>query len=165
MVQHKWPFVLCFATCVAIQAAAQDPSASTKNANRAATISVKSFGPKNVIGHLGQPLGTIVRVSGVVIDGDSTRRRVNLGKTLLEVQTVDGEKLQRPMQFEYSRARKEIPKPLPGQRFDYYVHEYGAFDGVVDIPEELEIEEVPVANDGFHYRPYVTVHKSVSAVD
>jgi hypothetical protein len=133
-------------------------SAASQEIARPAEISVRSFGRDNVIGHLGKPLGTIVRVTGMCVDGDSTRARVNAGKTLLQVESVDGRKLDRPINFDFERAAKEVSKPLPGQRFDYYVHEWGSFDGVIPFPGDL-----PVANDGFHYRQAITIHKDNAA--
>ena len=127
-------------------------------------VSVKQFGPSNVIGHLGKPLGTVVRITGVCLDGSKTRRRADLGKTLLEIQTVNGTKLQRPFIVPFLRAAKGIAKPKDGDAFDYYAHEWGEFDGVVTIAKELEIERPMVANDGFHYRPQITIHKSNSVV-
>ena len=125
-----------------------------------ADVSVKQFGAKNVIGHLGHPLGTVVRITGTCIDGDRTRRRADLGKTLLEVRTVNGKELEHPFVVPFLRAAKDIPTPVDGDSFDYYVHEWGAFDGFVSIPSELAIDQPMVANDGFHYRPQVTIHKS-----
>ncbi len=122
-------------------------------------ISVKDFGRSKVIGHLGHPFGTVVRITGKCIDGDSTRRKADAGKTLLQVQTVNGKTLERPFTFEFLRAAKEIPKPQSGDAIDYYVHEWGEFDGVVLIPGDLGIDQPIAANDGFHYRPQLTIHK------
>jgi len=125
-----------------------------------ALISVVRFGRDNVIGHLLHPLGTIVRVTGVAIDGSTTRRRADEGKMLLEIATVNGETLEQPFTVPFSRAAKQIAYPSHGQRFDYYVHEWGEFDGIVTIPDGLGIDASLVANDGFHYRPRITIHKS-----
>jgi hypothetical protein len=122
--------------------------------------SVTSFGRGRVIGHLGHPLGTIVRVAGVSVDGGTTRRRVDVGKTLLRITTVNGTKLKQPFTFPFARAAKGVTKPEPGERFDYYVHEWGAFDGTVHVPESLGIDRPMIANDGFHYRPQITIHKA-----
>jgi hypothetical protein len=124
------------------------------------TISVKAFGLKNVIGHLGHPLGTVVRVTGTCVEVDRWCMKMDSGQTLLRVEFVDGKKLDRPYVFRFSRAAIGIAKPSPGDKFDYYVHEWGAFDGHVTIPDGLGINERIVANDGFHYRPQITIHKS-----
>ena len=133
--------------------------------SEAPKIAVKQFGRNNVIGHLGHPLGTVVRVTGICVDGETTRRRADLGKTLLEIRTVNGVSLDRPFTFEFRRAAKNVIQPSPGDDFDYYVHEWGTFDGMVSAPAEFSIERPTVANDGFHYRPQVTVHKSNVAVN
>ena len=123
-------------------------------------ISVGNFGAENVIGYLGPPLGQIVRVTGTAIDGDSTRRKSDQGKTLLKIETVNGETADIPFVFEFLRSKKSVEKPNPGDQFDFYVHEYGAFEGVVVPPPQFNIEYVSMAHDGFHYRPFITIHKS-----
>jgi hypothetical protein len=123
-----------------------------------ASISVASFGLDNVIGYLGQPLGTLVRVTGVAVSGESTRRKADVGKILLQIEAADGRRLSQPITFEFQRAANGIAKPAPGQRFDYRVHEWGVFDGVVQVPG------VPaIANDGFFYHRQITIHKDNGA--
>lgn len=139
--------ILALAVCVAV--------ASGQEAVKQDTVSVTQFGRSNVIGHLGKPLGTLVRVTGVAIDGDSLRLKKYSGQTLLQVETVDGRGLERRAPyFLFQRAAKEILMPLAGQRFDYIVHEWGAFDGVVQLPGEPA-----VANDGFYYHAGIAIHK------
>jgi hypothetical protein len=123
-------------------------------------VMVKSFRPKNVIGLLGHPLGTVVRVSGIVVDGNSPRVKALDGKTLLRIETVNGSTLGEPATFQFGRAARDIKEPQPGERFDFFVHEHGAFDGVVDPPRELNIDHPNFAHDGFYYRPAITIHKS-----
>lgn len=124
-------------------------------------ISVGSLERQLPVGHLGVPLGKVVRVTGEAFDGSTTRLRADLGKTLLQIVTVNGTKLAEPVVFEFLRAPDSVKKPAAGERFDYYVHEYGHFDGVVTPPEELGIKgSGPMANDGFYYRRYITVHSS-----
>lgn len=123
-------------------------------------LSVKQLANGDVVGHLGYPLGTVVRITGTCLDGKRTQRRANLGKTLLEIRTVNGKELERPIIVPFGRAAKEVTKPEDGDVFDYYAHEWGAFDGVVEIPKSLGIDQPMVANDGFHYRPHISIHKS-----
>ena len=73
---------------------------------------------------------------------------------------MNGKELADPAVFAFHRAPASIPKPRSGERFDYYVHEYGEFDGVVTPPKELGIETIEIANDGFCYRRRLTVHAS-----
>lgn len=121
--------------------------------------SVTSLGAKP-IGYLEVPLGTVVRATGIVIDGDTIGDKANWGKTLLRVTTVNGKDLPKPVDFEFKRAPKSLQKPAPGEQFDYYLHEYGHFDGIVRAPKELGIDEPVTANDGFNYRRYVEIHAS-----
>ena len=83
-----------------------------------------------------------------------------MGTTLLEIHTVNGDKLEKKVLFKFQRASKSVARPKVGENFDFYVHEYGTFDGVVVPPNELGIDSPIVANDGFHYRPEITVHKA-----
>lgn len=123
-------------------------------------VTVASLEGQIPVGYLGVPLGTVVRVTGEVLDGSTSGARANLGKTLLRIVAVNGKKLAKPVVFEFLRAANDVKKPEPGEQIDYYVHEYGEFDGVVDPPKELGIAQLQVANDGFHYRPHLTVHAS-----
>lgn len=123
-------------------------------------ITAEAFYQQPVTGRLDAPLGTIVRVTGTAIDGDTTRRRADLGKTLLSIETVNGLALAKAAVFTFHRAAKDVKKPDAGDRFDYFVHEYGKFDGVVDVPKGLGIEPADFANSGFHYRSFITVHRS-----
>ena len=130
------------------------------NVLAAETISVVDFTADNVIGYLGQPLGTVVRITGMALDGDSTNMKRNIGKTLLEVHKVNGKELKEKVVFDFHRAGKSVGEPKLGKNFDYYAHESGAFDGVVEPPDELGIDSPRVAHDGFYYRPRITIHKS-----
>ncbi len=138
---------------------------SAQDLTETANTSVKQFYSGKVIGHLGHPLGTIVRVTGVCIDGDKTRRKADLGKTLLEIRIVNGSKLEHPFVVQFSRAAKDVLKPKDGDSFDYFAHEWGEFDGIVTIPDGLGIDRPIVANDGFYYRPQITIHKSNAMID
>ena len=101
-----------------------------------------------------------VGAADVAVDGDATGFRADLGMTLLRINDVDGKKLESPIDVEFGRASRDVRKPTAGERFDYYVHEYGHFDGEVEPPKELNIPKLPVASNGFHYQRYVTVHAS-----
>ncbi|MEM8947641.1 MAG: hypothetical protein AAGD11_20895 [Planctomycetota bacterium] len=144
---------------------AQQPDGTSKSDDSHArdedAIFVSRFGKDNVIGHLGHPLGTVVRVTGVAIDGDDTGSKASSGKLLLRVEAVNDVDLTRPSVFVFSSTARGITQPKPGEQFDYYVHEYGAFDGVVDPPPELGIDHDVVAHDGFHYRPHIAIHKAL----
>jgi hypothetical protein len=94
-----------------------------------ATIHVMTFHDAKIIGYLGEPLGTIVRVGGVSVDGTTLRLKGYDGETILRINTVNGKKLKDPIDFKFPYNEKSIAKPPFGKRFDYVVHEWGAFDG------------------------------------
>jgi hypothetical protein len=154
------PVLYILAAGLAALAWAVEPARSRPPASEPVAVSVTEFQQAMPIGYLGLPLGTVVRVTGVAIDGDTTRLRADLGKTLLRIETVNGKSLESPVDFDFGRARDDVRKPAAGERFDYFVHEYGHFDGVVTPPKELRIRTATVANDGFHYRRYVAIHAS-----
>jgi len=141
---------------LAVIAFAQTPAQPPGDAS---PISVKSFYPLPV-GYLGEPLGTVVRVTGEAFDGNTTGWKADLGKTLLRIVTVNGKELAKPVVFEFPPVKASVKKLSPGDKFDYYVHEYGEFSGVVTPPKELGIETQQGANDGFHYRRYLSIHAS-----
>jgi hypothetical protein len=136
---------------------AQESGSTTK---QNAQISVDALHPERVIGHLGQPLGSVIRVTGMSVDGDETRPKTDSGQTLLKIETVNGKQLTQSVYFTFRRAAEGIKKPESGTPFDYFVHEWGSFDGFVQPPKSLGIETPIVANDGFHFRPEITIHKS-----
>jgi len=146
---------------LAVIASAQGPVRQKPPTADLVPPSVDTFTGKGIpVGHLGVPLGTVVRVTGEAINGDTLMLKATRGKTYLRIATVNGKDLNRPVDFEFHRAPKEVGEPAPGEKFDYYVHEYGHFDGEVTPPKELGIKQEPIANDGFYYRSYVTVHAS-----
>lgn len=154
----RWNVVLAgTAAGLAVFAWAQTPIPE-KQPSEVKPISVASFAEQLPVGYLGVPLGTVVRVTGEAVDGSTTGAKSEEGKTLLRIGAVNGKELARPVVFEFLRATESVKKPAAGQKFDYYVHEYGEFDGQVIPPKELGIKTVVVASTGFHYRRYVTVH-------
>jgi hypothetical protein len=145
------------------QGTKQESDPIQKKEPKPKVVSVTEFRTSSVIGHLGHPLGTIVRVTGTAIDGNTTRVKKYSGKTLLKIQTANGHDLDSPVTFEFMRAERGIDKPKARTKFDYYVHEYGQFDGVVAPPTELNIKSssAGIPNDGFYYRRHITIHKSM----
>jgi hypothetical protein len=153
--------LLAVPTFLAVIASAQGPARQKPPTAEPAPPSVDAFTGKGMpVGHLGVPLGTVVRVAGEAIDGDTLMYKAASGKTYLRIATVNGKDLEHPVDFEFARAPKDVKKPTAGEKFDYYVHEYGHFDGEVKLPKELGIKKEMIANDGFYYRRYVTVHAS-----
>jgi hypothetical protein len=154
----RWGLVVAAASsCFAAFAWDETPAKSPAEGK---PISVASLENQLPVGHLGVPLGTVVRVTGEAFSGDTTRRKADMGKTLLRIDKVNGKLLAKPVVFAFLRAPASVKKPIPGEKVDYYAHEYGEFDGVVTPPKELGIEQVVFAHDGFYYRRHLSVHAS-----
>jgi hypothetical protein len=109
------------------------------------------------IGFLGIPLGSVVRVTGEVIDGDTLRLKAASGYMYLRINTVDGRKLESAVDFQFP-DHKYIPKS--GSKFDYYVHETGEFGGIVQIPKESGIKNITPQGTMFGYQPKLVIHKN-----
>ena len=145
---------------LAVFAWAQPPTPAKPPVD-AKPISVASFSEQLPVGYLGVPLGTVVRVTGEAFDGNTTQAKADAGKTLLRIVTVNGKELAKPVVFAFLRAPDSVKKPAPGEKFDYYVHEYGEFEGLVTPPKELGIDTPPLpAGTAFCYHHYLTVHAS-----
>jgi hypothetical protein len=153
---HWTKFVAAATVCGIAFGATQTLALPT---NRSVPVTVVSLENRVPVGHLGVPLGTVVRVTGEGYDGPVTRKG-DAGKTLIRIVTVNGAKLASPVVFEFLRAPDSVKKPAAREKFDYFVHEYGAFDGVVEPPEETGLQKSGLAHDGFHYRPGLTIHAS-----
>jgi hypothetical protein len=154
-----WSLALSATAAGLVVFARAQPPAPAKQPVEAKPISVASFSEQLPVGHLGVPLGTVVRVTGVAVDGNTTEMKAYAGKTLLRVGTVNGKELVEPVVFEFGRAAATVKKPAPGDKFDYYAHEYGEFDGLVAPPKELGIDSPPrLAGTAFGYRRHLTVH-------
>ncbi len=101
-----------------------------------------------VIGRLDQPLGTIVTIEGVVADESYTNRKLDLGHTLLRVQTVNGTKLAEERVFHF-HAGAGIEKPKVNAKFKYVVYETGGFRG---DPDKLrDYVEIRAATTGWGF--------------
>ena len=87
------------------------------------SINVSELQGLQVIGYLGQPLGKIVTVEGVIADGSYTNTKADAGATLLRINTVDGKELQKEQVFQLSR----VDKPKVGSKFKYVGYETGGF--------------------------------------
>lgn len=136
---------------------------STSAVAAAKPVSVASLSETLPVGYLGAPLGTVVRVTGVAVDAKKYTKAAD-GEVYLRVERVNGRELRQPIAFEFLRPQRAIKrKPAIGERFDYYVHEHGEFDGLVTPPEKLGIPPHGLAGTGFQYCPYLTLHASNTA--
>ncbi|MGE3804595.1 MAG: hypothetical protein AB7K24_07975 [Gemmataceae bacterium] len=92
-------------------------------------VSVAELNRRQVIGYLGQPLGEIVTVEGVVADEQYRGIKADLGQLLLRIQAVNGKQLPNECVFHFLPAWVEIGKPTVGSRFKYVGYETGGFTG------------------------------------
>ncbi|MEM6692683.1 MAG: hypothetical protein AAF664_24855 [Planctomycetota bacterium] len=125
------------------------------------TIHVSELGRSNVIGYLGEPLGTVVRITGVCVDGDELRSKLASGKILLKVHSVNGKALATSVTFFHPYLRDQDSLPKPGTRFDYFVHETGGFYGGVDVPGNIDTLKPlkPLLPDtAFGYKKSLVLH-------
>ena len=111
-----------------------------------------------VIGRLGVPLGTVVRVTGVCVDGTTTRIKEYKGKVLLKIDTVDGVPKAKPSSYPHPGRVGDRELPRPGDRFDYFVHEWGEFTGRVDLPEGVEPAGPEESIGSFRFRLRLRIH-------
>ncbi len=131
---------------------------TSSQSKAAPKIYVSDFQKDNVIGNLGFPLGTVVRITGTIFDGEEIGSKALSSETMMKVMTVNGHKIPSPPVFIHPGKKED--RPVPGSTFDYYVHESGAFRGVVDPPQELGIQYEPIAHDGFYYHSELVIHKN-----
>ena len=106
-------------------------SRAEKAPEPAKSITVAELYQLSIIGWLGQPLGKIMTVEGVVADETFVRSKAQAGRTLLLIQTADGNVLPEKVDFCFDRARavREIEEPKAGSRFKYVGYETGGFTG------------------------------------
>jgi len=124
---------------------------------------VSKFTNSNVIGLLGHPFGTIVRVTGVSLGEDDPPLKETKGDSQLRIDSVEGVQLKEPVYFYFSTrsdgpALKEIKCPAKNESFDFYMFESGCFSGRAVIPKHLKgkVRE-PYAPTEFRYSSFFYV--------
>ena len=112
-----------------------------------------------VVGSLGRALGTIVTVQGEVLPDDARRRKGDLGKTLLRVDSLDGVGLPVPVVVELrGGAVGPGPKLQPGERFALVGYESGGFVGV---PAEAFTHGPVATTTEFHFAVWFVAVKDL----
>ena len=129
-------------------------------------ITAESLNSRDVVGRLGLPLGHVMKIDATVMSGDATRVKRNAGMYLLNVVTVDGKELPKPVLIHFevvpgsnaplandsdslyelkigqkvrgprSADRKELEAGYVNSRVHLSVYETGCFNG---IPEKSNI--------------------------
>lgn len=124
---------------------------------------VSKFTNSNVIGLLGHPFGTIVRVTGVSLGEDDPPFKETKGTNRLRIDSVEGMQLKDPVYFNYGTRRdgfalKEIRSPGKNEKFDFYMLEAGCFTGRAVIPKHLKGKmHEPIAPTEFRFSSFFYV--------
>jgi hypothetical protein len=87
-----------------------------------------------VTGALGQKLGTIITVTGVVEENSSEAKEDEGEPFFLSITAVNGNPLKAPVKYPFRAAHDwiKIETPKIGDHFDYVGYETGSFDGSPD---------------------------------
>lgn len=122
-------------------------------------LSIADLNCRPVIGRLGVPLGTLVRVHVVVVRGDDTRSKGDAGAYLVRVERVDDKPLVSPPELHFvsmftepqlpsnvsglplllgrlegdalePEKQRSLESSFVGRSFDFRAYEVGAFDGI-----------------------------------
>lgn len=94
------------------------------------SISVSELNRLQVIGWLGEPLGKIVVVEGVVADDSYLSSKADLGETMLRITTLNGKHLPEECVFPFRSLSAGVEKPKVGGKFKFIGYETGGFTGV-----------------------------------
>lgn len=82
-----------------------------------------------IIGSLGQPLGKVIKISGIVVAGENTKS--DSGTIKLKVNSVDGTQLKKPVIIGFQIFQwSGVKKPGAGKTFTYIGYETGRMTGI-----------------------------------
>ena len=115
-------------------------------------ITVEDLSKRPPIGRLGKPLGTLVTIEGVYVlepDGKSDPRRAMTKEAWrrFRIETVDGKRLPKPVDYEIVRDRLiRKMKPRNGERFKLLGFESGHFYGAPEEAEDLLTDTIARRN-------------------
>ncbi|MDZ4821669.1 MAG: hypothetical protein SGJ20_22140 [Planctomycetota bacterium] len=90
---------------------------------KAPPITIDEFYERGLLGALGLPFGTVCEIEAVVLDGEVVYARMKSAPDfVLEVQAVNGKKLDKPRQIKYSAAvaGKNESAIFPEDYFELY---------------------------------------------
>lgn len=133
-------------------------TSADKASGQATSITISELNKLQVIGWLGQPLGKIVTIEGVVTDDYYRKMKVDAGQTLLRVQAVDGKKL--PGEQIVTVLSAGVEKPKVGSKFKYIGYETGGFTGVPR--EAFRYMQPVVATTGYYFTTdFVVVREAI----
>lgn len=128
-------------------------------------IGIEEFdGNKVLIGKLGKPFGTVVRVTcrDFVPTVDQRRTKGEWWKELVEITAIEGKQLEPPIPIKWSVFMTgSVAKPAAGETLEVLGYESGQFEGT---PPEVFEHVPPVADVGFHFASHFVALKKVEAV-
>jgi hypothetical protein len=113
--------------------------------------------PNRVVGKLTVPLGRVVSVEGEIIEGTQPRTKSLDGVLLLQVRSVNGQKLKVPCVLVARWFTTADSKKLKG-RVKLVGYESGEFTGV---PVDAFSHILPIASEDFHFESFFVVLKSI----
>ena len=119
-----------------------------------APIPVAEVRARGVLGELGEPLGAIVSIVGVAVDGDSLRRKDAAGNWYLRVSRVEKRTLPAPVLLKLTLGRPA--KLTANQNLTCIGYETGGYIGIA--PRELEYVD-PYAAVGWTFETRFVVLK------
>lgn len=102
-----------------------------------------------IIGSLGKPLGTLMKIEGEVLAYGEVLRKEDQGRAVLRVETIDGRKLSPPIAITFSTFPwTGISEPRPGSSCTYIGFETGC---MVGVPHDSWKYVPAVTTPSFHF--------------
>ncbi|PZO40599.1 MAG: hypothetical protein DCF19_11965 [Pseudanabaena frigida] len=127
--------------------------AAPKSSKESDIVTITDIEQKHLIGHLGQPLGKIIVISGVVRQEQSGAK--SSPRDVLSVESVNDRPLAQPVTIEFNLfMTAQVAKPILGQSFKYIGYETGGFTG---IPQDAFKFVPAVATTGHRFNTFFQV--------
>ena len=118
-------------------------------------LTVNDLEQHPLLGHLGQPLGKIITIAGVVRQGELGAKASP--RDVLSVESVNDRPLAQPVTIEFNLfMTAQVAKPVLGRSFKYVGYETGGFTGV---PQEAFKFVPAVAKTGHRFNTSFQVLK------
>jgi hypothetical protein len=124
-------------------------------------ITVSDLEQKSLLGYLGQPLGKIITITGVVRQERSGAK--SSPRDVLSVEVVNDRLLPQPVLIEFNLfVTAQVAKPALGRPFKYVGYETGGFSGV---PAEAFKYVPAVSTTSHHFHTFFQVlHEELDIV-
>jgi hypothetical protein len=110
-------------------------------------LTVTDLEKKPLLGQLGQPLGKIITIAGVIRQGELGAKASS--RDVLSIEAVNDRPLAQPVTIEFNLfMTAQVAKPVLGRSFKYVGYETGGFTG---IPQEAFKFVPAVATTGYRF--------------